>query len=172
METYQAFLQGDKEEQDRDVYLEPTADLRQRLRIGKESILKLTGSVYGLRNVPRAWYRRVKKDLEALGWRCHQLDQCVFLKYDGNELVGICGVYVDDFIIGGNTTTKKWQKEKRKLKICINGESGKVIHLLCVESTTYRNRITQSKPSITLSIRYNTQQSQDFTLYLGLRIRT
>ena len=62
-----AFLQGDKEEQDRDVYLEPTADLRQRLRIGKESILKLTGSVYGLRNAPRAWYKRVKKDLEALG---------------------------------------------------------------------------------------------------------
>ena len=40
-----AFLQGDKEEQHRDVYLEPTADLRQRLNIGKESILKLTGSV-------------------------------------------------------------------------------------------------------------------------------
>ena len=72
-----AFLQGDKEEQNRDVYLEPTADLRPRLNIGKESILKLTGSVYGLRNAPRAWYQRVKKDLEALGWRIHQLDQCV-----------------------------------------------------------------------------------------------
>ena len=62
-----AFLQGDKEEQNRDVYLEPTADLRTRLNIGKESILKLTGSVYGLRNAPRAWYQRVKKDLETLG---------------------------------------------------------------------------------------------------------
>ena len=30
------FLQGDKEEQNRDVYLEPTADLRQRLKIGKD----------------------------------------------------------------------------------------------------------------------------------------
>ena len=96
-----AFLQGDKEEQNRDVYLEPTADLRKRLNIGKESILTLTGSVYGLRNAPRAWYQRVKKDFEAFGWRCHQLDQCVFLKYDGEELVGICGVYVDDFIIAG-----------------------------------------------------------------------
>ena len=140
-----AFLQGDKEEQNRDVYLEPTADLRQRLKIGKESILKLTGSVYGLRNAPRAWYRRVKKDLEALGWRCHQLDQCVFLKYDGNELVGICGVYVDDFIIGGKYNGQKWQTEKDKSKIYINGENGKVIHLLCVESTTYKNRTTQSK---------------------------
>ena len=59
-----AFLQCDTEEQSRDVYLEPTADLRQRLNIGKESILKFTGSVYGLRNAPRAWYQRVKTDLE------------------------------------------------------------------------------------------------------------
>ena len=43
--------------------------------------MKLTGSVYELRNAPRAWYLRVRKDLEALGWRCHQLDQCVFLLY-------------------------------------------------------------------------------------------
>ena len=110
-----AFLQGDKEEQNRDVYLEPTADLRQRLNIGKESILKLTGSVYGLRNAPRAWYQRVKKDLEALGWRIHQLDQCVFVKYDGNELVGIIGVYVDDFIIAGNPKNRKWQDARQKL---------------------------------------------------------
>ena len=57
-----AFLQGDQE-QNRDVYLEPTADLRQRLKIGKESILKLTGSVYGLRNAPRAWYTKGKERL-------------------------------------------------------------------------------------------------------------
>ena len=101
-----AFLQGDKEEQNRDVYLEPTADLRQRLNIGKESVLKLTGSVYGLRNAPRSWFKRVKKDLEALGWRCHQVDPMHFLKYGGEELVGICGVCADDFIIAGNKNGK------------------------------------------------------------------
>ncbi len=111
-----AFLQGDKKEQDRYVYLEPTADLRQRLNITKDHILKLTGSVYGLRNAPRAWYRRVRNDLEALGWRCHQLDQCVFLKYEGTELVGICGVYVDDFIIAGKKNNPKWQAAKEELK--------------------------------------------------------
>ena len=63
-----AFLQGDKEEQNRDVYLEPTVDLRERLNITKDFLLKLTGSVYGLRNAPRAWYKIVRKDLEALGW--------------------------------------------------------------------------------------------------------
>ena len=111
-----AFLQGDKKEQDRDVFLEPTADLRNRLNITKDHILKLTGSVYGLRNAPRAWYRRVRQDLENLGWRCHQLDQCVFLLYEGQELVGVCGVYVDDFIIAGSQYSKKWTQAKEKIR--------------------------------------------------------
>ena len=40
----------------------------------------------------------------------------MFLKYDGEELVGICGVYVDDFIIAGKHNSRKWQIEKDKLK--------------------------------------------------------
>ena len=87
--------------------------MRQRLNIGKESILKLTGSVYGLRNAPRAWYQRVRKDLKALGWGINQLDPCVFVKYDGNELVGIIGVYVDDFIIAGNPKNKNGRTPAR-----------------------------------------------------------
>ena len=111
-----AFLQGDKKEQDRDVYLEPTADLRSRLGIDKDFILKLTGSVYGLRNAPRAWYKRVRADLESLGWRTHQLDQCIFLLYEGKELIGTCGVYVDDFIVAGKTNDPRWRKAKESLQ--------------------------------------------------------
>ena len=85
--------------------------------IGKETTLKLTGSVYCLRNAPRTWYQRVKKDLEALGWRIHQLDQCVFLKYDGEELVGICGVYVDDFIIAGKHNNKNGKLMSKQLGV-------------------------------------------------------
>ena len=39
-----------------------------------------------------------------------------FLKYDGDELVGVCGVYVDDFIIAGKHNSKKWQNEREKLR--------------------------------------------------------
>ena len=84
------------------------------MNIGKESILKLTGAVYGLRNAPRAGYMIVLKDLEALGWRCQQLDHSVFLNYDGDELVGVCGVYVDDFIIAGKQNSKSGNNEKNK----------------------------------------------------------
>lgn len=126
-----AFFVGDKSEQNRDVYLAPTADLRQRLHITKDHVLKLTGSVYGLRHAPRAWYQRVKKDLEALGWRCHQLDQCAFLYYDDMELVGICGVYVDDFIIAGRPNSKKWQATKEQLKQLYKWGIGRNTFALC-----------------------------------------
>ena len=36
------------------------------------------------------------------------------MKYDGDELVGMCGVYVDDFIIAGSKNSKQWQAEKEK----------------------------------------------------------
>ena len=96
--------------------------------------------MYGLRNAPRAWYKRVRKDLEALGWRCHQLDQCVFLKYDGEELVGVCGVYVDDFIIAGKPNGKKWQIEKDKLKKLYKWGNGNLTHLHFAESDTFKRK--------------------------------
>ena len=98
-----AFLQGDREaETKRDVYLEPLQELRTKLKLNREQILKLTGSVYGLRTAPRRWYTRVRRDLINLGWCVHQLDQCLFLLYDGDKRLGIGGVYVDDFVLAGD----------------------------------------------------------------------
>ena len=45
----------------------------------------------------------------------HSLDNCVFLIYDQNELIGLCGVYVDDFLIAGREDDKRWQQAKKKL---------------------------------------------------------
>ena len=48
-----AFLQGDKSEKDRNVYLEPISEIRQRFRMTDQQVLKLMGSAYGLRTAPR-----------------------------------------------------------------------------------------------------------------------
>ena len=110
-----AFLQGDKSEKDRDVYLEPIAEIKQRFKMTDQHILKLMGSAYGLRTAPRNWYQRVKRDLQNLGWKVHSLDNCVFLLYQKDELIGICGVYVDDFLIAGKDSNPVWQNAKKKL---------------------------------------------------------
>ena len=61
-------------------------------------MLKLETAVYGLRNAPIAWWKRVVRDLADTGWVQHQLDQCTFTFVNGTELVGL-GVYVDDFLV-------------------------------------------------------------------------
>ena len=42
-----------------------------------------------------------------------------FPKYDENELIGACGVYVDDFIIAGTPNDPKWKAAKPKLKMTL-----------------------------------------------------
>ena len=76
-----AFLSGDREEAKRDVYAEPPQELRDKLQITREQVLKLETAVYGLRNAPRAWRKRVVRDLTDIGWIQHQLDQCTFNSY-------------------------------------------------------------------------------------------
>ena len=54
-----AFLSGDREEARRDVCAEPPPEMRDKLQITREQKLKLETAVYGLRNAPRAWWKRV-----------------------------------------------------------------------------------------------------------------
>ena len=96
-----AFLSGDREEARRDVYAEPPQEMRDKLQITREQVLELETAVCGLRNAPRAWLTRVVRDLTETGWVQHQLDQCTFMFMNGTELVGLIGVYVDDFLVAG-----------------------------------------------------------------------
>ena len=96
-----AFLPGDREEARRDVYAEPPQEMRDKLQITREQVLKLETAVYGLRNAPRAWWKRVVRDLTETGWFQHQLDQCTFMFMNGTELLGLIGVCVDDFLVFG-----------------------------------------------------------------------
>ena len=50
------FLPGDREEARRDVYAEPPQEMRDKLQITREQVLKLETAVHGLQNVARAWW--------------------------------------------------------------------------------------------------------------------
>ena len=78
-----AFLPGDREEARRDVYAESPQEMRDKL------------------HAPTAWWKRVVRDLAGTGWVQHQLDQCAFMFVNGTELVGLIGIYVDDFLVAG-----------------------------------------------------------------------
>ena len=69
------FLSGDGEEARRDVHAEPPQEMRDKLQITREQVLKLETPVFGLRNAPRARWKRVVRHLTETGLVQHQLDQ-------------------------------------------------------------------------------------------------
>ena len=85
-----AFVSGDRAESRRDAYAAPSRKLREKI----SEVLKLENCCVRSSRRTRQWWKRVVRDLTATGWVHHQLDQCT-------ELVGLIGVYVDDFLVAG-----------------------------------------------------------------------
>ncbi|CAK0886214.1 unnamed protein product [Prorocentrum cordatum] len=55
--------------------------------------------------------------LMSWGWRQLRADQCVWIMLDSsNQLKGIIGVHVDDFIIGGDETSKLYRDAERAIR--------------------------------------------------------
>ena len=66
-----------------------------------------------------------------------------FLTNDGEELVGICGVYVDVVSIAGTQNGKR-QAGKDKLKKPYKWGTGKQTHSRYVESDIFKRKTSQS----------------------------
>ena len=65
-------------------------------------VCKLQKSLYGLKQVPRTWYTRLKTFLQGLGFTCCVHDPSLFTRHSAHGTV-ILLVYVDDIIITGST---------------------------------------------------------------------
>jgi hypothetical protein len=86
-----AFLNGELEE---DIYMQQPPTYEQ----GSGMVCHLQRSLYGLRQAPRAWNQRLRKELAALGFRQAQSDPSLFITGSGVDTVYLL-VYVDDILI-------------------------------------------------------------------------
>eukprot|EP00439_Symbiodinium_sp_Y106_P023316 s10_g2.t2 len=113
-----AFLQGKAYDGQRTLWIRLPADARKMLGLSDTKVvMRLLKPIYGLVDAPRAWYREACSRLEALGFRRHPLDQCVFLYYDDSEgLVLAVGLYVDDLLCIGDGSSKACCDAKARLK--------------------------------------------------------
>ena len=59
-------------------------------------------ALYGLKQASRAWYERLSKFLLENGFKRRKIDNTLFLKSRGKELI-IVQVYVDDIIFGATS---------------------------------------------------------------------
>ena len=111
-----AFLSGDPTS--RDIYFKPPADIRQWMQLDDSSLMKLEKAAYGLAEAPRAWFLRLTREMKAAGLSQSSLDPCLFCLrcQKTGELLGVCGIHVDDLLGGGSPAMDK-VLEKLKAKL-------------------------------------------------------
>ena len=99
-----AFLRG-SEQGNRLLGLEPNPELRQRLKLKPDEILKLLKGAYGRVDAPYLWFMELRKALLELKFIQAPFDPCVFVLPNNNSGVpeGIIGVHVDDGLCTGSS---------------------------------------------------------------------
>ena len=110
-----AFLSGDPA--DRQLYFRPPQEIKGWMNLSDDDLFKLEKAAYGLAEAPRAWFLRLSRELKQQGLKVSQLDKCLFtLRNAKDELIGVCGVHVDDLLGGG---TKEMDMVLERLKKCL-----------------------------------------------------
>ena len=96
LDVSSAFLQGSPI--DREVYMKPPPEAE------KDGIVwKLKKSCYGLYDASRKWFLAVKEQLTKIGMKTVSGDEAFFYMHnEKGELMGLCILHVDDFLIAGN----------------------------------------------------------------------
>ena len=98
-----AFLRGE-ENSERILGLEPPAELRDKMKLAPNEILKLLKGAYGRVDAPYLWYMELKKGLEELGFTISPFDPCVFVLQNSKSGLteGLIGIHVDDGLCCGS----------------------------------------------------------------------
>ena len=97
MDVYNAFLQGDLEEE---VYMEMPEGFRKP---GENKVCELLKSLYGLKQASRQWNLKLSNALIAAGFSQSGYDYSLFTLKKDADIVFIL-VYVDDLLITGSNT--------------------------------------------------------------------
>jgi hypothetical protein len=71
------------------------------VKIKKEQICKLKKSMYGLKQSPSMWYKKIDTYMMGLGFTQRKEDHCVCFKLIGDHLIYLV-LYVDGMLLIGN----------------------------------------------------------------------
>ena len=93
MDVKTAFLNGDLEEE---MFMEQPEGFKDRGTQGK--VCKLVKSLYGQKQAPRQWNKKLHEALIAIEFQQFHSDPCLYVRASEDAIV-VLGVYVDDFII-------------------------------------------------------------------------
>ena len=127
LDVKSAFLNGDIQEE---VYVKQPQGYEKKNEEYK--VYKLLKALYGLRQAPRAWYARLKKFLEELGFVKCPYEHAVYTKREGDESL-IVGVYVDDLLVTGTNVANIIEFKEQMRSEFDMSDLGKLAYYLGIE---------------------------------------
>lgn len=95
-------------------------------------VYKLVKALYGLRQASRAWYAKLSKVLEKIGFVKCPYEHAVYTKREGEEALIIC-VYVDDLLVTGTSISNINRFKERMSEFFDMSDMGKLSHYLGIE---------------------------------------
>ncbi len=102
-----AFLRG-TECSDRVLGMEPPAEMRTKLKLRQDEIVRLLKGAYGRVDAPCLWFQELKQSLEKLGFETAPFDPCTFILRDKQgKPEGMIGIHVDDGLCCGSPVFHK-----------------------------------------------------------------
>ena len=115
-----AFLQASQSLEDEDLIVWAPAELAVLFGAQPSNPimpLKVCKAFYGLVHAPRKWFEHVRATLFSHGWEALVSDPCVFLLRDSAtaEVIGLAGLHVDDFLLGGQEGHPEFEEARRQL---------------------------------------------------------
>ncbi|KAA0035381.1 putative mitochondrial protein [Cucumis melo var. makuwa] len=125
MDVKNAFLNG---ELDRDIYMEQPKGFKDKIH--HDYVCKLR--IYGLKQVPRAWYGKIAKFLVESSFTVVSADSSLFVKAQDSK-VAIILVYMDNLIITGDHIDEARQIKQNLLVRFEMKELGELKHFLGLE---------------------------------------
>lgn len=122
-----AFLNGEIQEE---VYVSQPEGFVHK---GKEHLVyKLAKALLSLRQAPRAWYAKLNKCLEQLGFEKCPYEHAVYKKRTRREIL-IITVYVDDLLVTGTNTALIEKFKAAMNEVFEMSDLGKLSHYLGIE---------------------------------------
>eukprot|EP00435_Cladocopium_sp_Y103_P052546 s1130_g16.t1 len=144
-----AFLQTSASIEDQDLTVWSTPELAVLFGAPPENLflpLRVVKPFYGLVHSSREWYNGVSKTLVKTSWKKLVSDGCFFILVDpaDNSIVGLAGIHVDDFLIGGLDGNPVFDEAFKALE---GAYKPKTVHSDYTEKWTEEIEITKERAS-------------------------
>lgn len=163
-----AFLNGELEET---IYMKQPQGYEEG---GSNVVCKLNKAIYGLRQAPRAWHTRLKKELEDMGFVASEADPGLYVLYTKTSKVYVL-VYVDDILVAAEDVAAMRSVKEQLMSIFDVRDMGESAYFLGMEIERDRDlktlKLSQKRLASELVTKYGLTEVKMKTTPLSVAIK-